>query len=275
MNFNWNFTEILSSEIENTIIFASDRLHQTSSRLSLLWYCSFAGKNCIKQVLIFILGRCTSHLLERESKMDIKVSDDFQFSAHFLVPPPPEIPIQFSHRSTRGARRPQRQRNNPDGIYKEWLKSSLYDYYRRKSIERRHFFFQITSSPRAGKGMKFLREIVTKGSFKPTPKPQFAMEVNDFPSLGNQAPQPAISPNPNSTTGTGEAESQISLQPLGNSWLESSPFILFSWPSEIERKPKEESARLVTEEVAEINTCAKERRPQAHASGCSTAINNW
>lgn len=59
--------------------------------------------------------------------MDTKVIDCFELFPKILVPPPPEIPIQFSHRSTRGARRPQRQRNNPDGIQKlAFRKLTLY-----------------------------------------------------------------------------------------------------------------------------------------------------
>ncbi len=59
--------------------------------------------------------------------MDTKVIDCYELFAKILVPPPPEIPIQFSHRSTRGARRPQRQRNNPDGIHKlAFTKLTLY-----------------------------------------------------------------------------------------------------------------------------------------------------
>jgi len=99
------------------------------------------------------------------------------------VPPPPEIPIQFSHRSTRGARRPQRQRNNPD------------------------------DGNRSNDGIASSKSPLPQEPEKPTPKPQFAMEVNDFPSLGNQTPQPAISPG-QSTTGAGEPE--ISLQPLAD-----------------------------------------------------------
>jgi len=99
------------------------------------------------------------------------------------VPPPPEIPIQYSHRSARGARRPQRQRSNPD------------------------------DANRSNGGIASSKSPLPHEPAKPTPKPQFAMEVNDFPSLGNQTPQPAISPG-QSITGTGEPE--ISLKPLAN-----------------------------------------------------------